>query len=96
MFYGWGTKSKDWTMSDGRQLVLRYRFFSIMFIFQIAFAKKWMLIGRDRAMDQTVDRNELQRLYGNDVPNLGLWSQWGLVLSIVALMTFAIVSSLFA
>ena len=83
-------------MSDGRQLVLNYRFLSIMFIFQLAFSKKWMIVGRDRAMDQEVDRAELERLYDDDIPDLGLWSQYGLLLAAGAFVVLVIVVGVFS
>lgn len=78
MIYGWGRKTKDWNMPDGRVLVCSYSYFSLMFILQLVWKRRWTLIGRDRAMDTETDRAELERIYGaGNVPDIGPFERFG-------------------
>jgi len=81
MIYGWGRKTKDWNMPDGRVLVCSYSYFSLMFILQLVWKRRWTLIGRDRAMDTETDRAELERIYGaGNVPDIGPFERFGAVI----------------
>lgn len=90
MFYGWGKKSNDWTMPDGRTLICSYSYVSLMFIFKFVWSRKWHLIGRDRAMDIETNRQDLERMYGaGNVPDIGIFERFGMFITggvIVALM----------
>lgn len=82
MFYGWGRKTSEWSMPDGRTLVCGYRHISIMFVFKLAWGRTWHLIGRDRDMDVETSRAELERYYGRgQVPDIGLFERFGMVLT---------------
>ena len=45
--------------ADGRELVAQYNYGSALFIFKVAWKRTYTIIGRDRAMDQKVTREEL-------------------------------------
>ena len=47
-------------------------------------------------MDQEVDHAELERLYDDDIPDLGLWSQYGLLLAAGAFVVLVIVVGVFS
>lgn len=93
MFFGWGQKSKQAAMPDGKGIVLTWRYFSLMFLFQIAFGKKWFLLTNDRAEDRQVPKGELQAMYGEAVPDLNPWQQWGLLIAIAVIALFAILTN---
>jgi len=79
MIYGWGKKSKDWAMPDGRTLVCSYSYVSLMFVFKFVWSRKWHLIGRDRAMDVETNRQDLERTYGQgNVPDIGVFERFGM------------------
>lgn len=90
MFYGWGKKSSDWAMPDGRTLICSYSYVSLMFIFKFVWSRKWHLIGRDRAMDIETNRQDLERMYGaGNVPDIGIFERFGMFITggvFVALM----------
>ena len=87
MFYGWGSRNKNWTMPDGRQLICQYNYFSLMFIIRLVWRRRWHLVGRDRAMDQEVNREELAKVYGaGNVPDLGLFERFGMFFVIGAIV----------
>ncbi|MEL6981525.1 MAG: hypothetical protein AAFO29_03785, partial [Actinomycetota bacterium] len=90
MIYGWGTKTKDWTMPDGRQLVCRYNYVSLMFILKLVWRRQWLLITRDRAMDTETDRAELEQIYGpGNVPDIGLFERFGAFMVIGSIVAVA-------
>lgn len=82
MIYGWGRKSKDWAMPDGRTLVCSYSYVSLMLVFRFVWSRKWHLIGRDRAMDVETNRAELERMYGQgNVPDIGIFERFGMFIT---------------
>jgi hypothetical protein len=91
MFYGWGRRSKDWQMHDGVHAVVTYSYVSLMFIFHLAYKQQWQLVGRDRAMDTVVSREELAARYGTDAPQLGMWNRFGLLMAIAAFVCVVVV-----
>lgn len=95
MFYGWGNASKEWNLDDGNRLVFAYSYFSLMFLFKIAYKKKWFVLGDSRSEDQQFTRAELEQRYGTDLPKPGIFMQYGLPLVIGAFVLFALVSSAF-
>ena len=76
MFYGWGKSSKQWKLGDGKTLVFAYNYVALMFIFQLAYKKKWLVVGDQRSQDLELSRTELEQRYGADLPGPGLWNQW--------------------
>ncbi len=95
MFYGWGKSTDNWPLADGNTVVCSYSYFSLMFIFQVMFNKKWYVMGDQRSLDREMTRAELEAAYGEDVPKPGIWRQYGLLLTIAAIVVFTMVSSLF-
>ena len=95
MFYGWGRKSREWPLSDGNTLAVTYQFVSLMFVFKVAFKQKWYVIGDSRSQDQQVPRSELEARYGDNLPKLNAWEQWGLFIALGVLIVIVLFASLF-
>lgn len=95
MVYGWGKGSQQWTLSDGNTLVCVYRYFSLMWIFQVALKKTWLLQGNDRRLDAELTRDELVQRYGDEAPKLSVWRQYGLIIGIACLVLLAVVLNIF-
>lgn len=95
MFYGWGKSSQEWNLNDGNRLVFAYSYFSLMFLFKIAYKKKWFVTGDSRSQDAQFSRDELEQRYGADLPKPGIWTQYGLPLAIGAWVLVALVLSVF-
>lgn len=96
MFYGWGKSSQEWSLGDGNTLVCAYNYVALMFIFRLAFKQKYHLIGDSRSQDVQVSRSELEQRYGTDVPKLSLWTQFGLLIGVAALVLVMVVVGLFS
>ncbi len=93
MIYGWGKRSKDWDMPDGRKLICTYSYVSLMFVFKFVWSRKWHLIGRDRAMDVETNRSELERTYGpGNVPDIGIFERFGMFITGGVIVAAALVS----
>ena len=84
MFYGWGKKSKQWPMADGKVLVCTYSYLSLMFIFALGYKKRWLVADNDRNNDQELTRAEVESRYGDDAPDIGPWAQYGLFIGLAA------------
>ncbi len=95
MFYGWGNTNQRWALGDGNTLVCAYSYLSLMFIFKLAYKKKWFVIGDSRSGDVEVPRAQLEAHYGEDLPDIGLWSQFGMLITIAVIVVIAIVASAF-
>ncbi len=95
MFYGWGKSSQQWQLADGNTMVMAYSYVSLMFIFKLAYGKKWYLTGDQRSMDREMSRAELESAYGEDLPKPGLWSQYGLLLTAALIVVIVMVASVF-
>lgn len=95
MIYGWGRKNKSWPMPDGRQLVAEYNYGSVLFIFKVAWKRTYTIIGRDRAMDQKITREELEKVYGDgNVPDIGLFERFGVFFAMAGIIVFAVLFSI--
>ncbi len=95
MFYGWGNNSEQWPLTDGNTLVFAYKYVSLMFIFKLAYKKKWFVVGDNRSEDTEVTRPDLELRYGPDLPMPGVWSQWGLLITVGVLVLLSIVLNVF-
>jgi len=95
MFYGWGSDSERWGLSDGNTLVFAYRYVSLMFIFRLAYKKRWMILADGRSQDIEVTRAELEQRYGPSLPRPGIWGQYGMLLALTAVVLAALVASAF-
>ncbi len=95
MVYGWGSDSERWSMSDGRTLVFAYRYVSLLFIFRLAYKKRWMLLSEFRREDAELTRAEVEQRYGTASPTPGVWDQYGLLIGFGALVTAMVVASFF-
>ncbi len=95
MFYGWGSDSERWGLSDGNTLVFAYRYVSLMFIFRLAYKKRWVILADSRSQDLELTRAELEQRYGPDVPTPGIWSQYSLLIGFTGFLLAALVASAF-
>lgn len=77
LLFGWGTKSKQWTIHDNQLLLCRWRYFSLFF-FPLAFNKTWYILGEKRNDEREIGPLEAEQLLGGD-RSIGLWNQYGLL-----------------
>lgn len=82
--YNWGTRTKQWTMTDGGEVTCAYKYVGILWLFRFATKKTWY-VGAQR-----VTRAELEHRYGDDTPNLDPWSAYGLIIGIALIALFII------
>jgi hypothetical protein len=91
MFYGWGTKSKEFTAPDGRVLACFYDYVSLMFIFTFVWRKKWKRMSPDgRGIEIAKDDVE-QLFFPEKPPSIGIWTQYSLAFflaTIVAVLAY--------
>ena len=82
--FGWGTSSKTWNLADGRQIVYRYSYFHIVYLFRISHSERWFLVGDNRSNDREISFEEASRLIPHTRPRLNLWLRYGLLFTIGA------------
>lgn len=95
MVYGWGSDSERWGMGDGNTVVFAYRYVSLMWIFRLAYKKRWMVLADNRSQDVVVTRTDLEQRYGSKVPDPGIWGQYGLPIAFTIFIVVMIVASAF-
>jgi hypothetical protein len=68
MFFGWGTKRKQWNLSNGYFLICAYNYFHIMFILRVIIHKKWFIISSNRAEDKQLSKEDFKLLFPDKKP----------------------------
>lgn len=61
IFFGWGTKTKQWKIGD-KVLVLSYQYFHLFFFFTGTAGYTWQLLGDKRSEDKELTKEELEEL----------------------------------
>jgi len=77
MFWGWGTKSKQWDLGDGRILMLSWSYFSLLFC-PVSSNTQWFILSDSRSQDRRIGYGEVQALIPENTPTMSLWSRFGL------------------
>jgi hypothetical protein len=65
------------------------------FVFPIAFGEKWYVMGENRSDDRQLSYAQVKELVPENTPKLGLWTKWGLLLTIGFLVALSLVINLF-
>ncbi|MDB5195102.1 MAG: hypothetical protein JWO84_286 [Parcubacteria group bacterium] len=93
MYYGSGTKSREWPLSDGKTLVLKYKYVELFFC-PISMKRKWYVIGDKRSEDVEISKEAAYRLLPTgtkpDVPFWDLYGGYFLLVLLIALFIFEI------
>ncbi|MSU55075.1 MAG: hypothetical protein EXS46_00870 [Candidatus Taylorbacteria bacterium] len=76
MIFGSGTKTRQWTLSDGRVLVLVWRY-SHFFFCPIAHHLSWHVLGDKRSEDKKISREEAINLMSGVIPEPSFWEMRG-------------------
>lgn len=80
LFFGWGTKSKNWDIGNGQFVVMTWRYFHL-FLMPIGYGVSYHVIGDSRSEDREVSRGEAESLCGRQL-SIGVWNRFGLLLSV--------------
>ena len=87
LFFSRGTRVKQWSLpqlGDTTNLVLRYSYFSLMFILSFTWGDEWYLISDKRSEDRKLTKPEVDALFQPDKPpGVSLWEQFSLVAALV-------------
>ncbi len=79
--FGWGRKSKAFTLADGTALLVIWGYFHLMFC-PISFGIEYHAIADARSEDRALTRVQAESLYGDKVPNPNVWQRYGLLIVI--------------
>jgi hypothetical protein len=108
-FFGWGSKSKTWSLAelikingvelpaeykDYVQVMCKYSYFDIFFIFSIVTSKTWYLLGESRTHETKVDYKTIKSILPNATPKLGILESWGLPISFIILVIVVSISNI--
>ena len=95
MVYGWGSDSERWGMSDGNTVVFAYRYVSLMWLFRLAYKKRWLVLADSRSQDVEITRAELEQRYGTSTPSPSVWGQYSLLIAFTAFVVVVLAASAF-
>ena len=93
MFFGWGNKSKQWALGDGRILLLTWSYFSVLFC-PVSSNTAWHVLSDSRSEDRLVSYAEVCEMIPEDTPKMSIWSRYGLWIVGGAYILIATIASL--
>lgn len=94
IFWGWGSKSKSWSLGEGLFIVVTWSYFDIFFM-PIAFNKKWHLLTNNRSEDKVISYEEVKKLIPENTPKIGIFYEYGLPIAFVSIFVISWLSQLF-
>ncbi|MBU6321438.1 MAG: hypothetical protein KGI78_04610 [Patescibacteria group bacterium] len=83
LFFGWGRRSKSWSLTNGQRIVAVWRYAHIVW-YPLAWHIRYHLLNDSRSQDSVITRHAAAALLGT-VPNIGLWQRYGMVLLFLAI-----------
>lgn len=73
-WYGWKTKTLAWDIGNGKHVVCVYRYEHLMFIIRWVSKKEWYLQGDKRSDDQVLTKEQVNEIFGGEIPKVSAWS----------------------
>ncbi len=90
IIFGWGNKQKHWKTPDGKNLVVTWNYFNILWC-PIGFNIKWHLVEDEKIdfhvimEDRIVSLEEVKKIFPEQTPDLNVWERYGLVIIIIGI-----------
>jgi hypothetical protein len=76
MVFGWGQKSKEWPLDNGRFLVASWSYVSFL-LCPVSRSTRWFIVGDKRSEDHELSKQQLEQMFPEGRPQVPLWSRYG-------------------
>ena len=86
IFFGWGKSNKQWTLSDGKIVLVGWSYFHIFWVFRISWGKNWYLLTDNRSQDETITIEKAIELTGDQKINIPFIDRFGWLIMIILLL----------
>jgi hypothetical protein len=87
VFTGWGTKTKNWPLPDGRNLAAHWQYIHAYW-FPVAHSVKWYVSCANPLENREISYDEVRGLFPTEPPNLSLWDRYGLLFLLAGIALF--------
>lgn len=97
IFFGWGTKKREFILENIGHLFVRYNFFHVMFVLTVAWSPAYILVrqGEQGWYSNTISKEEATRLNGGSTPDINVWWKYSLPGAIGFGVVASVIGSLF-